>query len=65
VCVCVCKVVLTVCMSRDHLYGRYLQRPEVGVRSPGTRVPDGCELPCEYRELDLCPLEEWPSALNH
>ena len=30
----------------------------VGVRSPGTRVTDTCELPCGYWELNLGPLEE-------
>ena len=34
------------------------QRPEVGVRSPGTVVTDSCELPCECWELKTGLLEK-------
>lgn len=35
-----------------------------GVRSPRTGATDGCKLPCECLELNLCPLKSsW--ALNH
>ena len=56
--------VLPACTSVHRLHARYLQRPEVGVRSPVTGVPDGSELPCGYWELDPGPLEEQPMLLT-
>ena len=35
-----------------------------GVKSPGTRVTDSCELPCGYWEPNLRPLEEQPVLLT-
>jgi hypothetical protein len=37
-----------------------LRRPEEGVRSPGTRVTDGCEPPYPCKESNLGTLEEQP-----
>ena len=37
-------------------------RPEVGIRSPGTEVIDGCKLQCG--ELNLGPLREQPLLLT-
>lgn len=34
------------------------------IRSPGTRVKDGCELPCGCWVLNLNPLDEQPVLLN-
>lgn len=36
---------LLVCMSVHHMHARYPPRPEQGVRSLGTRVIGGCEVP--------------------
>ena len=36
-----------------------------GVGFLETGVTDTCELPCGHWELNLCPLEEQPVALNH
>jgi hypothetical protein len=47
--------VLPVCLCMQ-----YQQMPEEGARSSGTVVTDCCELPCEYKELNLSPLEEQP-----
>lgn len=35
-----------------------------GVGSPGTGITNGYELPREFLELNLGPLEEEPRALN-
>jgi hypothetical protein len=35
-----------------------------GIRSPGTRVIDNCELPCGCWKLTLGPLEEQPVLLT-
>ena len=40
------------------------RRPEERVRSQGTRVTGGCELPCGCWELNLGPLEEQPVFLT-
>ena len=34
-----------------------------GVRSPGTRITDSCELPCGCWDLNIGPLEEQPMFL--
>ena len=34
------------------------RRPKEGTESPGTGVPDGCEPPYGFWELNLSPLEE-------
>lgn len=39
------------------------QRPE-GVRSFGTKVADGCELPYGFLKLNLCTLEEQSVLFN-
>jgi hypothetical protein len=38
-------------------------RTEEGIRSPGPRVTDSCELPCGCQELDPGPVEEQPDML--
>jgi hypothetical protein len=48
--------ILSACMSVHHMHTSW--RPEENVRSPGTEVADGCELPCGYLELSLGPLEQ-------
>jgi hypothetical protein len=42
----------------------YPRRQEEGGGSPGTRVTDGCELPREYWESNLCSLKEQPMLLT-
>jgi hypothetical protein len=37
---------------------------EEGIRSPGTGVRGGCELPCGCWELNSGPLEEYPVLLT-
>ena len=39
------------------------QRPEEGIRSPGTGVKGGCKPPCECWELNLGPLKKQPVVL--
>jgi hypothetical protein len=34
------------------------KNPEEGIRYPQNRDRDGCELPCEYWNLNLGPLED-------
>lgn len=41
-----CIKVLPACMFVSHMCAGYPQRPEEGIRSPGTRVTDGWGLPC-------------------
>ena len=48
-------------LSTPHVY---LQRPEEGDRSPGTRVMDSCEIPCGCWELNPGLLEEQPVLLT-
>lgn len=41
-----------------HLHARYAQkRPEDGIRSPGTEVPENCNLPRRFWELNWDPLK--------
>ena len=47
-------------VSYLHTCVQYLQRPEEGIRSLGTGVTGGCELPCGCWELNPGPLEEQP-----
>ena len=54
--------VLTAYLSVYHLHAWSRSGEDVG--SLGTGVTDGCELPCEYRESSLEPLEEQPVLLN-
>lgn len=35
-----------------------------GIRAPGTRSTDSCELPCGCLELNLYPLEKQPMILT-
>lgn len=46
-------IVLPACMHVYHVCAWYLQRPEEGVRSPGTEVIDSCKPPCGCWELSL------------
>lgn len=51
-------------MPLPHVYTRYLQTPEEGVGSHGTRVTDGHELPCGHWTLNPgppLPLTDEPS----
>lgn len=41
-----------------HMPTWYMQRSEDSVKTSGTRVVDGCELPCRCWELNLGPLGE-------
>lgn len=34
---------------------------EMGVRSPGCGITEGCQLPCESGESNRGPLGEWPA----
>ena len=49
-----CIGILPACISIYCLYARC----KASIRSPGTRVTDGCELPWGYWELNLYPVEE-------
>ena len=44
-----------------------LQSPEEGIRSLGTEVKDGCELPCGYWELnrDPCKSNQCSGQMSH
>ena len=48
-----CMGILPACKSVRHLQAWYSQGPEEGVRSPGTTITDGCELPGGCWELKL------------
>lgn len=48
-------------MYKLHIY--CLRKPEKDNRSLGTRITDGCELPCGCLELNLGPVEEQPVVL--
>lgn len=51
-CVCLCE------LCTPHA-GRSLQKPEEEVRSPGTEVAGGSELPCGCCEPNLGSLQDW------
>lgn len=55
--------VLPACISVYHMHAWCPQRSEEGIRSPGTGVPDNCELPCGCWDLNLGSLEEKPVLL--
>ena len=59
-CVSVLPAFVSVCTT----FTKCPQRPEEGVRSPGTGITEGCELPRGYWELNLGPLEEQPVYLT-
>lgn len=47
-------------MFVNQVHTWYPQRPEEIVRSPGTEVANGCELPCGcWKSHTSLPLEEW------
>lgn len=49
-----------------HMYNRYPQRPEVGSRSFGAEVIEGCNRWCKCWELNPEPLQEvTASAHDH
>lgn len=54
-----CKSVLSTYMSVYHILSCCSQRPEQGIRSPGTRAIDNCESP------NLGPLKEPPVLLTN
>lgn len=43
---CVCMGVLPECLLVPHIHVWCLQKPEEGIRTPVTGVPNGCEPPC-------------------
>jgi hypothetical protein len=43
--------ILPLCIDKRHMCACCPWRPEVGIRSPGTGVTDGCEIPCGCQEL--------------
>lgn len=45
-------------MPVHHIRACYSQMSEEGIKHPGTRVMDGCELPCGCRESNLGLLQE-------
>ena len=53
---------------KNFMYGYFIcmyilaWRPEVGIRSPGTKVTDGCKLQCG--KLNLGPLWDQPLLLT-
>ena len=49
---------LNVCLSVHHVHVMSTEAREGG-GDPGTRVIDGCELPCGSRELKPDPLEKY------
>lgn len=51
-------------MSMYHMHAWCLWKQEKYVRSPGTKVTDGCELPSECRELNRV-LAVAASAFNY
>ena len=50
-----CMNVFPACMYVHHGCAWCLQRPEEGVRLPGTEVTDGCELPHGSWKLNFSP----------
>lgn len=50
--------VLPACIPVHHVRVCCLGSPEEGVRSPRTRVINGCESPCRCSESNPYPLEE-------
>ena len=50
-----CVSILATCMA-VHMYARCPQKSEEGIRSPGTRVTDGCEPPCGCWKVNPGPL---------
>jgi hypothetical protein len=42
----------------------YPRRPEKGIEALGTRVTDGCDMPCRRWELNSSLLEEQPMLLT-
>ena len=48
--------VLHASMYTHHFWAWYPWKPEEGNGYPGTRITDGCELPCWYCESKLGPL---------
>ena len=48
-----CMNVLLACLSVYHMHAWSLQKPEEGIRTPGTGVTDGCETPCGCWEFHL------------
>ena len=50
--------ILPACMYVHYVPVWYHQRSDEGLRSPGTAVTHGCDLPCGCWELNLGPLQE-------
>lgn len=59
-----CMGIFPTCMCVYHVCTWCLWRPEKGVRSPGTWVTGGWELPCGGWELNPGPLQEQPGLLT-
>lgn len=51
------------CISVYRMHTQYLWRPEKGIRYPGTRVIDHCELSYRCWESNPGPLKDQPSDL--
>lgn len=58
-------LVLLACMSIYYVCASCPQTPKEGIRSPGTVVVDGCELPCGDRKLNPENFGRATSASNH
>lgn len=56
--------ILSACVSVCHLCAWHLQRPDKGIRSPGSGITDGCDWLCGCWELKLSPLEEQQALLS-
>lgn len=53
-----CMCVLPACMYTYYVHAWCPWGPKVGVVSPGSGVPDGCESPCGSLKPNLGPLQE-------
>lgn len=49
---------LPVCVYGHYICVWSLQRSQEGIGGPGTRVTNGCEIPCGCWKLDLGPSQE-------
>ena len=62
-----CVDVLPTCMAVHHMCAvpmpEKAKREDIG--SPGTRVTNGCELPCGHWESNRGPLQEQTAVFNH
>lgn len=44
-------------MYVTHMHAWHALRSDDGIRSPGTVIMNGCDLPCRYQEMNLCLLQ--------